>query len=171
MLYLLMTLGALDQSRIVWEQLQYISIHDLRSLLSSASITVFFSSKYISMLNGLCHTATDQNQLWSNLRRSQLDTREKWAYFVLAPEGLLAVYYFSEYVIVQILQYGAGNGISEPRFFKFSAKYLESSWLNVFLCCCYDSSIMFCLSCLHLAENYGPNLADNPNLAPPPFSK
>jgi hypothetical protein len=89
------------------------------------------------MLNGLCHTATDQNQLWSNLRQSQLDTREKWAYFILdvlpavAPcsrrtaRGLL----FSEYVIVQILQYGAGNGISEPRFFKFSAKYLESSWL------------------------------------------
>jgi hypothetical protein len=80
---ILMTLGALDQSRIVREQLQYISIHDLRSLLSSASITVFFSSKYIPMLNGLCHTATDQKQLWSNLRQSQLDTSEKWAYFVL----------------------------------------------------------------------------------------
>jgi hypothetical protein len=120
------------------------------------------------------HTATDQNQLWSNLRRSQLDTSEKWAYFIL--DVLPAVPACSRRTACGLLFFRICYCPNSPircwewhlwtSIFQIFRVLLT---LNVFLCCCYDSSIMFCLLCLHLAENYDPNLADDPNLAPPPL--
>jgi hypothetical protein len=78
-------------------------------------------------------------------------------------------HFFANFFVVQILQCGA----RKCRKWSFRASILQTFpgehatgpppppllTLNIFLRYCCDSSIMFWLSCLHLAENYGAKLS------------